>query len=43
MKLCWEEVNSLEVVIANLDTRWIGVLIQLGLNRETGIRGGIAN
>lgn len=43
MKLCWKEVNSLQVVIADLDTRWIGVFIQRGLNRETGIRGRIAN
>jgi len=43
MELGWNEVDRPKVLITHRDTDRIGVVVQRGLNRETGSRGGIAD
>src|SRR6266566_6392400 len=43
MKLRWREIQSLHGLLTDLNTGWIGILIQFGLNGETCVGRGMTN
>lgn len=43
MKDCRVETQCLHLLIGDFNAGWIGALIQFGLNREAGCRGGMPN
>ena len=43
MKVCRVETQYLRLLIGDFHASWIGALIQFGLNREAGCRGGMPN
>ena len=41
VKVCGVEAQGLHLLVGDFDAGWIGALIQFGLNREAGCRGGM--